>query len=110
MENEELDDFYDEDDAVAFIQNYLPQELKEKFSDDDINYIVDLMYEFYEDKGWLDEDSEEEINVDIDTDELAEFIVKNALKQKVGQFKREEILLIVEGELAYCDSVGMFDD
>ena len=34
---------YDEDDSVAFIQNYLPQELKGKFSNDDINYIVDFM-------------------------------------------------------------------
>ena len=42
---------YDEDDSVAFIQNYLPQELKGKFSNDDINYIVDLIYEFYESKG-----------------------------------------------------------
>ena len=46
---------YDEDDSVAFIQNYLPQELKGKFSNDDINYIVDLIYEFYESKGLLDE-------------------------------------------------------
>ena len=46
---------YDEDDSVAFIQNYLPQELKGKFSNDDINYIVDLIYEFYESKGFLDE-------------------------------------------------------
>ena len=46
---------YDEDDSVAFIQNYLPQELKGKFSNDDINYIVDLIYEFYESKGFLDD-------------------------------------------------------
>ena len=26
---------YDEEDSVAFIQNYLPQELKGKFSNDD---------------------------------------------------------------------------
>ena len=36
--NDEL--LYDEDDSVKFIQNYLPQELKGKFSNDDINYIV----------------------------------------------------------------------
>ena len=44
MSKEEM--IYDEDDAVRFIRNYLPQELKEKFSDDDNNYIVDLIYEF----------------------------------------------------------------
>ena len=45
--------FYDEDDSVKFIQNYLPQELKGKFSNDDINYIVDLIYDFYESNGML---------------------------------------------------------
>ena len=42
---------YDEDESVKFIQNYLPQELKGKFSNDDINYIVDLIYDFYESRG-----------------------------------------------------------
>ena len=31
------DFIYDEDESVKFIQNYLPQELKGKFSNDDIN-------------------------------------------------------------------------
>ena len=51
--NDEL--LYDEDDSVKFIQNYLPQELKGKFSNDDINYIVDLIYDFYESNGMLDD-------------------------------------------------------
>ena len=46
---------YDEGDSVKFIRNYLPQELKEKFSDDDINYIIDLIYEYYEEKGFIDD-------------------------------------------------------
>ena len=62
---------YDEDDSVAFIQNYLPQELKGKFSNDDINYIVDLIYEFYESKGFLDENSDDNAEIDID-EEAAE--------------------------------------
>ena len=49
------DFIYDEDESVKFIQNYLPQELKGKFSNDDINYIVDLIYEFYESKGCMSE-------------------------------------------------------
>ena len=73
----EKDDFiYDEADSVKFIQNYLPQELKGKFSDDDINYIVDLIYEFYDSKGYMDMD-DDDIDVEIDEDELTEFVVKN---------------------------------
>ena len=99
---------YDEDDAVAFIQNFLPQELKGKFSDDELNYIIDLIYEFYEDKGFLEE-NDDEMEVEIDEDELIAFVVKQAQKDKVGKFESEAITFIVQGELAYCDSLDIFD-
>lgn len=100
---------YDEDDSVKFIQNYLPQELKGKFSNDDINYIVDLIYDFYESKGYLNEDPEKDGDVEIDEDELVDYVVKNASKDGVGKFEPEEITFIVQGELEYCDSINMFD-
>ena len=100
---------YDEDESVAFIQNYLPQELKGKFSNDDINYIVDLIYEFYESKGFLDEKTHDDVEIDIDEDELIGFVVNNAQKDGVGKYAPEDITFIVQGELEYCDSINMFD-
>ena len=44
--SEKEDFLYDEDESVKFIQNYLPQELKGKFSNDDINYIVVISYRY----------------------------------------------------------------
>ena len=106
----EKDDFiYDEDESVAFIQNYLPQELKGKFSNDDINYVVDLIYEFYESKGFLNDGADENASIDIDEEELIQFVVKNAQKDGVGKFEAEDITFIVQGELEYCDSLNMFD-
>ncbi len=107
--SEKADLVYDDDDSVKFIQNYLPQELKGKFSNDDITYIVDLIYEFYESKGFLDEDSDDEGNVEIDEEELITFVVKNAKKDGIGKFTPEEIAFIVQGEMEYCDSIHMFD-
>ena len=103
--NDEL--LYDEDDSVKFIQNYLPQELKGKFSNDDINYIVDLIYDFYEPNGMLDDDGDDEI--EIDEEEVVNYVIKNAQKDGVGKFEPEEITFIVQGELEYCDSINMFD-
>ena len=100
---------YDEDEAVAFIQNYLPQELKGKFNNDEINYIIDLIYEFYEEKGFFDDNNDDEKEVDIDEEELIQFVIKQAKKDKVGQFDPEEIPFIVQGELAYCDSIDLFE-
>lgn len=100
---------YDEDESVKFIQNYLPQELKGKFSNDDINYIVDLIYDFYESRGYLNDDTDDEADIEIDEDELIEYVVKNSMKDGVGKFDPEAISFIVQGELEYCDSINMFD-
>jgi len=97
---------YDEDEAIAFIRNQLPQELKTRFSDDDLNYIIDLIYEYYESKGLLNDDEEE---VEIDLDDLTAFVVKNATKDKVGVYTDEEIHFIVDGEIAYCETLGIFE-
>lgn len=107
MTNDDLQ--YDETESINAIRNFIPQELKDKFSDDDINYIVDLIYEYYESKDYLDEDMDDETEVAIDEEELIAFVVKNARKDKVGQFEAEDIAFVVQGELAYCDSLDMFE-
>ncbi len=97
---------YDDDEAIKFIRNQIPQELKEKFSDDDLNYLIDLIYEFYEEKGFLNDDDTE---VDIDLDELTAYVVKQSKKDKVGVYTEEEISFVVDAEIAYCDSLGVFE-
>ena len=99
---------YDEGDSVKFIRNYLPQELKEKFSDDDINYIIDLIYEYYEEKGFIDDEADDEVN--IDEDELIDYVIKNAKRNGLTNFEPDEIQFVVQGELGYCDSLGMFEE
>lgn len=106
--NENDDLLYDEDDSVKFIQNYLPQELKGRFKDDDIIYVVDLMYDFYESKGYLKEDAADEAEIVIDEDELVEYVVENARKEGIVKVTPEEITFIVQGELEYCESINMF--
>lgn len=107
--SEKNDLIYDEDESVKFIQNYLPQELKGQFSNDDINYIVDLIYDFYESRGYLNDDIDDDADIEIDEDELIEYVVKNSQKDGVGKFDPEAISFIVQGELEYCDSINMFD-
>lgn len=93
---------YDEEESVKYIQNYLPQELKGKFNDDDILYLLDLAEEFYESKGDIDSFDED------DEEELISYIIKNAKEDGVGSFKGEDIMLILDGELEYCESINLF--
>ena len=52
---------YDDEAAIVFIQKKLPKELN--ISDDDIQYVLDVIYDFYESKGLLNEDTDEEVEI-----------------------------------------------
>jgi hypothetical protein len=99
MNEEDFVDKYDDQEAVAFIKNYLPIELKDKFSEDDIYYILDVSEDYYEQSNFFEADDEAE------EQELIEYIVKEAGKDKVGNFAREDILFVLRGEEAYFESI-----
>ncbi len=109
MSNQNDDFLYDDDEAVRFIQNYLPQDLKGKFSNDDILYILDLVYEYYETNGLFDDEDDDDKEIEIDEDEVVEYVIKNLKRDKIGRFEPEEVTFIVQGEMEYCDSLDMFD-
>ncbi len=100
---------YDEDDAVKFIQSHLPKETQGKFSNDEINYIIDVVYDFYEDKGFLNEPADDDSMVEIDEEELLNYVLKAIKKDKIKPFTEEEVSQIIQGELDYCDSLNIFE-
>ncbi|MDO4707732.1 MAG: hypothetical protein Q4A61_04845 [Porphyromonadaceae bacterium] len=101
---------YDDLAAMAFIRNHIPQEMKELLSDDDIIYFVDLISDFYESRGFVGEDVDEDATLEFDEEELLDYVVKNAMKDEVGKFDRDQIRFVVQAELAYCDSINLFEE
>lgn len=105
MQNDEFSiEDLDDEKTIAYIRERLPQELKEKFSDDEFYYFLDTIYDYYDKSGILDNSNE---YVDIDIDDIARFIAKEAKKNNIGEYDPEELFFIVEGELAYN---GVIDD
>ena len=99
MQNDEFSiEDIDDEKTIAYIRERLPQELKEKFSDDEFYYFLDTIYDYYDKSGILDNNNE---YVDIDIDDIARFIAKEAKKNNIGEYDPEELFFIIEGELAY---------
>lgn len=96
----------DDEKTVEFIRNYLPQELKEKFTDDQLYYFIDLIDEYYTSSGCLDVQPDNEGYINIDLDEITDYIVQEAQKDEVGNFDREDVFFVVQGEMEYGNSVG----
>lgn len=102
IEDDFLADAEDDRLTVEFIKNYLPQEVKEKFTEDDLYYFLDVIGEYYVD---LLEKTGNEDEVDIDIDAVAAYIAKKAKKEKVGDFDPEDLRWVVDGELEYGESL-----
>ena len=99
MQNDEfaMEDL-DDEKTIAYIREHLPQELNEKFSDNDFYYILDTTYDYYDKSGVLDSDDE---YIDIDINKIAEYVAKEAKKDGMGEYDPEELFFVIEGELAY---------
>lgn len=105
LEDDFLQNDIDDEKTIEYIKNYLPQELKEKFSDDEFYYFLDLIDEYYTQSGVLDEQPDEEGCIEVDLGEIVDYIVKEAKKDEMGEYDPEEILFVVQGEMEYTESL-----
>ena len=106
LEDDFLKDDVDDEKTIAYIKNYLPQDLKEKFSDDEFYYFLDLLDEYYAESGILDAQPDEDGYIDIDLEKIVDYIVKEARKDGMGEYEPDDILFVVQGEMDYTDSLG----
>lgn len=105
MEEDFLLDAEDDARAVEFIKSYLPQDLKDKFTDDDLYYILDVIAEYYTSSDCLDAEPDAEGYIDIDLDEVVDYVVKAAAKEGMGPYIAEDVFFVVQGEMEYGDSL-----
>lgn len=94
---------FDENDAIEFIRNFMPEKLKNKYSDDDILLIIDTMYDFYE-KGDEQEtlyDEGDDNNDEFNLNGIVNFVKKSIRKDPDNQVDMDDVKVIVEGEIEY---------
>ena len=105
QEDDFLKDDLDDEKTIEYIKNYLPQELKEKYSDDELYYFLDLIDEYYSESGILDAKPDEDGCIEVDLGQIVDYIIKEAHKDEMGEYDPEEILFVVQGELEYTESL-----
>lgn len=95
-----------EDDVrtVEFIKAYLPQEVKPKFTDDDLFYFLDAIAEYYSESGVLEQEGDEEGYIEIDTEAVAKTIAEKAKQDKMGEFDIEDLIWIVQADLEFSET------
>lgn len=99
---------FDEEEAIKFIRATLTPEKNSEIPDDEILYIIDTIWDWYEKNGYLeisaDITDEEELNVDA----LTSYVQKELRKAGELSVTPADVEAIVKAELQYEESIEEF--
>lgn len=102
---------FDEDKAVDFIKHALEDKgVETKYTSDDILEVIDIIWDYYEDNGFLDLDIDVagDSTEEADKQALIDHVVKMIKKDSASKIAIRDIPAIVDAELAYeaeCDEI-----
>ena len=99
---------FDDQECIDFILNLIPAEDRGNMTEDDIQYVLDVIFEYYDQAGLIDEDDTASEGV-IDENEEFEF-VKKAVKKDGIQLTDQQIQLILDGEFEYGLEKGIYEE
>lgn len=103
---------YDENEAIKFIRDYMPENIRDNYTDDEILNVLDMIWDYYEDNGYLEipaADTDDGLSSSPAADDLLKYVNKMLGKDKLAVVDSDDVHYIVEGELAYEKSIGLED-
>jgi hypothetical protein len=91
---------FDENDAIKFIREYIPKNIKNKYSDNDILLLMDTMYDFFDEE---DDDDFDEENFDDEAylNNIVNYVKKSIRKDPENAIEMDDVKHLVMGELEY---------
>lgn len=99
---------FDEDDCIDFIRETLSEEVNDKVEDDEILYVVDTIWDWYERNGLTTLDATDEGSDEIDVERLLKFVKKEVHNSEFIEMHPTVIEAIVRGELKYEETLDDF--
>lgn len=98
---------FEENDAVAAMRNALAACDANKYTDDDLLNLVDIIWDFYEQNGLLDIDFDEDPDDELDDifSDLVDYATRMIRKDKEAHILPEHIETLIRAELDYEDSL-----
>lgn len=89
---------FDETEAIKYILDNA--ETSRKYDDDQILNVIDIIWDYYEDNGFLDISLDDD-DTEVDTESLIGHTAKMLRKDKGSCIAKEDVAPIVLAELAY---------
>ena len=86
---------------IAFIRRQLPIDMKDRYTDEQLSWMLDSIASYYYESGVLESTADE---VDIDMDEVAAYVVSAADQELALKLDPQEVCLIAEADLDFQEN------
>ena len=83
---------------IAYIRELLPSDLKEKYTDEQMVWMLDAIAEYFFESGILETNDDE---VDVDIDEVSAYLCRRAEAESRPRLLADEVRFVVEADLDY---------
>lgn len=90
---------FDEQDAINFMQEN--SGIETKYSDDQLLNVIDIIWDYYEDKGLLDISLDDNADSEADNNDLIRHVKKMLRKDRRAGIAESDIEPLVMAEIAY---------
>lgn len=101
-----MEDFND-NDAIDFILKRMPKEMKNSVSKEDIDFLMDLIYDYYDEQGFFS-DEETNTEVEINEQEMFNYVADRAKEAGREDLSDDVISTVLDGEYEYGKSIGIY--
>ncbi len=93
----------DEENAreAQYIHDRLPAELKDKFATDDLLYMMEAIVDYYFSSGVLEQEAGTDGCVDIDLQQVAEYVCHKAGEEGRATYDPEEVFFVAQADLDF---------
>lgn len=86
---------------AEYIFSVLPNDLKDKFTRDDILYMMDAIVEYYFESGVLESEGTDDEFVDIDLQAVADYVCRKAQDEHKGVFAPDDVFFVAQADLDF---------
>lgn len=99
---------FDDSEAIRFILNGLSPETRTKITDDDVQYVLDLICDYYDKNDLLDDSADNDAA--IAEDDMHNYIWSVMRKENVAHMSEDEMQEILDGEFEYGKKIGIYTE
>lgn len=101
IDEELLQDMEENRREIAFIREQLPTDLKELYSDTQLEWIIDTIATYFYESGILESNDDE---VDVDIDEVSDYLCHQAGAEGMPKLQADEVRFVVEADLDFQEA------